>query len=390
MPSTAPTSATPITFVVPGQQPGTRATRGAAVSRRTGQPLPGQVKESVRLAHGAPAASPVRVTAVPGEDVVVLHIAGGPALMLHPETARDLMLGQGSAQRGATRAPASATWPCRCSCAGARWSRPRPRAARGFLGDVLLSAFEVSPASPRTTRPTLPPARWCRRSTGRSRPVSMRCGPESLEALKGSGRLKLQQVPPASRAECWCWCTAPSSTPSAPSASSGQLHPQRVRELFTHYGGRVYALDHPTLGASPIANALTLVQTLPTARGCTWPRIRAAAWWPRCWRAWPRSPTSARRDWRFCRRRLRHAAAGTAGPGREVRLRQGIVVERVVRVACPARGTLLASKRLDAYLSVLKWTLDLAGVPVLPELLDFLAEVARRRADPRRSPAWRP
>jgi hypothetical protein len=66
------------------------------------------------------------------------------------------------------------------------------------------------------------------------------------------------------------------------------------------------------------------------------------------------------------------------------------VVERVVRVACPARGTLLASKRLDAYLSVLKWTLDLAGLPVLPELLGFLAEVARRRADPSRSPAWRP
>jgi hypothetical protein len=30
----------------------------------------------------------------------------------------------------------------------------------------------------------------------------------------------------------------------------------------------------------------------------------------------------------------------------------------VVRVACPARGTLLASRRLDTYLSVLKWGLD--------------------------------
>ena len=40
------------------------------------------------------------------------------------------------------------------------------------------------------------------------------------------------------------------------------------------------------------------------------------------------------------------------------------------------------SKRLDAYLSVFKWTLQLAGIPVLPELVDFLGEVARRRADP--------
>jgi hypothetical protein len=59
-----------------------------------------------------------------------------------------------------------------------------------------------------------------------------------------------------------------------------------------------------------------------------------------------------------------------------------IQVERLVRVACPARGTLLASKRLDAYLSVFKWTLELAGAPVLPELVDFLGEVAQRRTDP--------
>ena len=53
-----------------------------------------------------------------------------------------------------------------------------------------------------------------------------------------------------------------------------------------------------------------------------------------------------------------------------------------MRVACPARGTLLASKRLDAYLSILTWCLELAGIPVAPQLVDFLATVARRRADP--------
>ena len=80
---------------------------------------------------------------------------------------------------------------------------------------------------------------------------------------------------------------------------------------------------------------------------------------------------------------------GLCGPARE-ELRQlakivadkRIKVERVVRVACPARGTLLASKRLDAYVSVVKWALELAGVPVVPELVGFLGEVARRRADP--------
>jgi tetratricopeptide (TPR) repeat protein len=43
---------------------------------------------------------------------------------------------------------------------------------------------------------------------------------------------------------------------------------------------------------------------------------------------------------------------------------------------------LLASKRLDAYVSVMKWGLELAHIPVAPELVDFLGEVARLRADP--------
>ena len=47
-------------------------------------------------------------------------------------------------------------------------------------------------------------------------------------------------------------------------------HPGRVKALFKHYGDRVYALDHPTVGASPFANALTLAETLPPrTRGFT-------------------------------------------------------------------------------------------------------------------------
>lgn len=63
-----------------------------------------------------------------------------------------------------------------------------------------------------------------------------------------------------------------------------------------------------------------------------------------------------------------------------------ISVDRTLRVACPARGTLLASQRLDAYVSILRWALTLAGVPVLAELLEFLAGVARERTDPSTMP----
>ena len=66
----------------------------------------------------------------------------------------------------------------------------------------------------------------------------------------------------------------------------------------------------------------------------------------------------------------------------EVVAERKLRVDRVVRVACPSRGTLLASKRLDAYVSILKWALELGGVPVAPAIVDFLGEVAQRRADP--------
>ena len=54
-------------------------------------------------------------------------------------------------------------------------------------------------------------------------------------------------------------------------------------------------------------------------------------------------------------------------------------MDRIVRVGCPIRGTLLASKRLDAYLSVLKWTMDVAGWGIAGEVVDFLGAVAHQR-----------
>jgi pimeloyl-ACP methyl ester carboxylesterase len=172
---------------------------------------------------------------------------------------------------------------------------------------------------------------------------------------------------------------------SETSGSFGKLwaqHPQLVASLFDHYEQRVYALDHPTLGLSPIDNALMLARACPQnarihlithsrgglvaevlARVCAKPKLAAA-------------------DLGFFKgdayAKQRDALKALA----DIVAKRKLRVERVVRVACPARGTLLASKRLDAYVSVFKWSLELAGVPVAPELVDFLGEVAQRRADP--------
>ena len=69
-----------ITFIVPGQeQPVARSATGA------------RVRASVRVGTQRGSGEPVRVSARPGEDVVVLNVANGPTLVLHPADARDLI-----------------------------------------------------------------------------------------------------------------------------------------------------------------------------------------------------------------------------------------------------------------------------------------------------------
>ena len=163
-------------------------------------------------------------------------------------------------------------------------------------------------------------------------------------------------------------------------------HPKRVELLFGRYDRRVYALDHATLGASPIGNALMLVQALPAgarlhllthSRGGLVAEVLARA----CAQPQPGSDDLAFFEGGAYAGQRAELSALT-----ELVRTKGIRVERVVRVACPARGTLLASKRLDAYLSVFKWTLELAGLIVAPALLELLGEIAQRRTDPAEIP----
>ncbi|MFO1267095.1 MAG: hypothetical protein U1F67_10195 [Rubrivivax sp.] len=88
--------------------------------------------------------------------------------------------------------------------------------------------------------------------------------PATLDKLKGSG----QRVAtlPAAAAAAGPVLVLVHGTFVDTSSTFTKLwteHPARVRELFARYGNRVFGLDHPTMGASPIANALTLVQALP-------------------------------------------------------------------------------------------------------------------------------
>src|SRR5215216_5935823 len=84
----------PITFVIPGVEAG-GAARGARAAVSPVAPSIGHLKTSVTVTVQRGAGDPnVRAEAVPGEDFVVLDIAGGPSLWLHPETAQELLQSQ--------------------------------------------------------------------------------------------------------------------------------------------------------------------------------------------------------------------------------------------------------------------------------------------------------
>ena len=364
-----------ITFIIPGQaQTAVASTRGS-------------VKASVRVGAQRSGGEAIRVVARPGDDVVVLSIANGPTLYLHPEDARDLMRAQSA---GATRSAVTAAndhevlvspqlgWP------GLEAGATRG-ATRGWMGQVVLAAFEVitglvkDPAKLAAAAVTL-------RVDGAVDAGVYELSPDALLPLKGSGR-KRAAVPAAGDGGALLVLVHGTFVDTVSTFGKlWTLYPQTVRDLFRHYGNRVYALDHPTMGQSPIANALTLVRAMPAgarlhlvthSRGGLVAEVLA--------RACDGRPPSAEELAPFAGADYQRQRADLQALAQES-VAKGLKIERVVRVACPARGTLLASKRFDAYLSVLKWGLELGGVPVAPHLVDFLAEVARRRANPAELP----
>lgn len=385
-----------ITFVVRGQPlPLEGATRGSA-SAASMSGTRGTVVQRVQVGARRGASDEVRVGARPGQDVVVLHISNGPSLMLHPETARDLMLAQSGLTRGAVAhrrrgqagdpaddPPTEVSVPAQLAWQGLEQAGAVRGATRGRMGEVLLSALEVV-----TGLLKEPAARLTAKAMAARLDAQVDAGVYALQAdafpaaLKGSPKLARIPAPSTAGAPLLVLLHGTFSETKGTFGKLWEQHPQKVNDLFAHYGGRVYALDHPTLGAGPIDNALMLAQALPRgarvhllthsrgglvgevlARVCARPELDEAALKP--------FQGAAHRDQLKALREL----AGVL-KDRDVR------VERMVRVACPARGTLLASKRLDAYVSVLKWALELAAIPVAPRLLDFLGEVASQRTDP--------
>ena len=189
-------------------------------------------------------------------------------------------------------------------------------------------------------------------------------------------------------------------TASSTAGSFGGLWTSRptpfIAALFKQYGGRVLAYQHRTLTESPIENALSLAQDLSgvlgprselhivshsrgglvgelLARGM---RVGAAPFTP--------DELALFEDGS----RPRDLVALTALTS--ILERADIRLTRFVRVACPARGTTLADRRLDRYFSILVNLVSLIpGLrdnPVYDGLTSLLAGVLEKRTDPEELP----
>ena len=367
-----------ISFVVSGHEQ-TPSSSGELL------PLPGglaqgTVKYSVQVAVRRGTGSEVTLSVDTSKDVMAVHIANGPVLVLHPETARDLFEAQQSqASRSAqgadsVRIPAQLAWDGQAEAQGLTRG-----ASRGPIGVVLVKLIQVITGIGKDAVADTVAGLASERIDNQVVPGLYSLNDRALDSLKGPT------------------VTSPSVIPGKPmlvllhgtfSSTQGTFgkfwtdHPVKVANLFSAYSG-VYALDHHTLTASPIQNALELAEALPVnavlhllshSRGGLVGEVLVKVCSGGDDLLQRFEEQAGGDDYKIQREQLQRLIELVAG--------KRIKVTRFVRVACPARGTLLASNRLDAYLSVLKWSMDLSGVPVLPALVDLLAEVARRRSNP--------
>jgi hypothetical protein len=319
------------------------------------------------------------VEAVAGEDFVRLKVVNGPELVLHPDSLRELLASQQGETPAQARAasdpslPTRVEVPARFAWRGLGAGAGGGTRAGGEVLQVVLDTFEVVKGGA---------AQWAGEELRDLVDGQVDAGLYALqrgklEKLKEHGaKLAPGFVPPGGGKDLLVLLHGTFSETAGTFGKLWEQHAAGVAALFDNFGDRVYGFDHATLGESPLANALRLARVLPDdtvlhllshSRGGLVAETLA--------RACAREPAAEELAL------LNDSERSALGELRDVVRSKRVSVARVVRVACPARGTTLAGKRLDAYLSVLRWALELSGVPVAPALVDFLQEIARQRTD---------
>lgn len=177
-------------------------------------------------------------------------------------------------------------------------------------------------------------------------------------------------------------------TTSSTKASFGRLARSGDWQSLTQkYGKQILALDHRTLSTSPVQNALDLARLLPAktrlhllshSRGGLIGELLA------------RGPVHREALEVFKRLNRPEGEIETLLALSDELAEKQLRIERFVRVACPTRGTELASTRLDRYLSIL---LNLIGlIPSVDDSLIYpfakatILALIHKKADPKDLP----
>lgn len=388
------TSNRTIKFMVPGR----RRSGKRGVSSTDGEPLPpgmsGVVKDSVDVSSSR-SSGKVQIEATEGEEVVLIQLENGPELYLHPAHAKELFLANGDGgKRDSGKSgddlvdvPIYLSWDALKNEAANRGS------SRGFIKNVALKTIKIVsrilgnlPGALATEKAgKIASEKLSKLIDGQVKEGIYKLIENSPPMLKGQNPLKTFPDQSATIAGTLPVLVLIHGTFSSTAGSFGKLwahFPDQIHDLFEHYKQQVYALDHETVSVSPIDNALTLVDAcesgtqlhlLTHSRGGLVAEVLVRA-----------ASLSAVED---ATKQLTIESQNKTLSELIQKIRdKQISLKRVVRVACPARGTLLASNRLDVYLSVFRWTLQLARIPVLPVLMQFIEEIAARRLLPEEMP----
>jgi CHAT domain-containing protein len=162
-----------------------------------------------------------------------------------------------------------------------------------------------------------------------------------------------------------------------------------LQRLFAPYGQQVFTLEHHTLGVSPIQNAVQVLRLLPPqtrlhiishARGGLVGELLCQAQLQRRTRASGNAFVAS--DEVFTAEELQAFATPDYQADwqdlqaiNQLCQQKSLQVERFARVACPARGTVLAAACLEDHLSLVYNVLNLIPAPRFQQFADYVRMV---------------
>lgn len=372
------------------------AEAGSAIQPITGLPLARTIAIGVSRGEGT---QDTLIEADAERHVVALAFAGGPTLYVNPADVAALLGSTGGASRGADGVADGVV----------RIGAALPGVASRGIGDMILSGFGLfdfgtdkaadlaTPMIAELIEKSVNPGVW--KLTHDTLPV------KTALAVKMAADTPVDQP-------LLIFIHGTGSCTGGGFAGLWLNNKDMLKELFERYPERVFALDHKTLTESPIQNAIALAKALPQGArvhlvthsrgGLVADLLSRAQRWP------ADGDASGQAADPFDAKDIALFAGDEQYKDYDKRLQElgnllkakRIVVERVVRVASPSRGTILASRRLDLYLSTLSWLVGKAAeaaavaglVPVAgvigaaEALAKLAAAIAHKRTDAKALP----